>query len=97
MQTLTHARNQIGPLLDALIRELDVSGCATQRAYFARMRGQLDGATDHQTLSVAIMELSSSTAIGLTLPTTASALMGRILEKTAELIAQLEGVAPHVH
>ena len=97
MQTVTVARNEICPLLDALISELEASGCATQQAFFTRIRGQLHHAQDPFALSDTIMGLSSSEALGWDLPDTADVLMCRILEKTAELVRALEGAPPNVH
>ena len=97
MQRLAMARNRISPLLDQLISELDAEGCTTQKRYFNRIRSEFNRATDEQDLNSSIVELSASLAMGLQLPQTADALMARILEKTAELIAELEGQDPAIH
>ena len=97
MDKATTARNQLVPLLDHLIRELDAEGCATQRAYFARIRSHLDDASDDMSLQDSIIELGSSNAIGFQLSSTASALVDRILQKTAVLITELEGQPPAIH
>ena len=42
----TVVRNEICPLLDHLIRQLDAEGRATQKAHFKRIQRWLDGARD---------------------------------------------------
>ena len=97
MQRVTLAKNQISPLLDQLITELDAEGYATQKAYFARIRGRFANASDDMDLTATIVELSSGSAIGFRLPNTADVLMNRILEKVSLLIADLEGSEPRLH
>ena len=97
MHKVTLARTQIGPLLDQLIHELDAEGCATQRAYFARIRGRLNGAHDEWELATPIIELTSSPAIGFQLSQTADAILRRILQKAAPMIRDMEGVIPDIH
>ena len=97
MQRVTLARNQIGPLLDQLISELDANGCATQRRYFNRIRGEFNRANDEWDLTTSIVELTASPAMGLQLPDTADALMVRILEKASVLITELEGANANLH
>ena len=93
----TLAKNQISPLLDQLITELEAEGCATQKAYFARIRGRFANAHDDLDLSTTIVGLSSGTAIGFQLPSTADVLLNRILEKVAVMIVELEGSTPDLH
>ena len=97
MHKVTQARNQISPLLDQLITELDADGAATQKAYFNRVRGHLSGATDELELTATIVELSSCTAMGFKLSNTADAILARILEKVSTLIDVLEGETPSIH
>lgn len=97
MQRVTMARNQIGPLLDQLIHELDAEGCATQKRYFNRIRLEFNRATDEWDLSSSIVELTASPAMGLQLPHTADVLMSRILEKVSELTRELDGEPPALH
>ncbi len=97
MQKVTTARNELGPLLDELILQLEVEGSATQKAHFNRIRGHLYGAHDDWELAGSIIELSSSVAMGFRFSQTADALVSRILQKTSELVRELEGIDPAVH
>ena len=97
MEKATTARNEIGPLLDQLIYELDAEGYATQKAYFSRIRGLFLEASDELELSISIVELSAGPAIGFQMPSTANVLMSRILEKVASLTHELDGVNPDIH
>ena len=97
IEKVTLARNQIGPLLDRLIVELEAEGCATQRAYFNRIRHHLSVAHDDWELTTPIIELTSSPAIGFQLSSTAAAILSRILKKASHIVEDLEGVAPEVH
>ncbi len=97
MQHTTAARNELGPLLDQLITQLEQEGCATQKAHFKRIRGHLHGASDALDLSQSIIELSTCVAMGFRFSNTADALVNRILKKTAALVHELEGIEPNVH
>ncbi len=97
MEKVTVARNEIGPLLDELIVQLDSEGSATQRAHFHRIRGRLHRAHDDWDLTTPIIELSSSIAMGFRFSKTADALVNRILEKARELVEELEGTTPNYH
>lgn len=97
MEKVTIARNQIGPLLDQLIVELDAEGSSTQKAYFCRVRGHLAHAHDDFDLATPIIELSSSLALGFQFSSTANVLVSRIQEKAEELVRALEGVTPNIH
>jgi hypothetical protein len=90
MASTTEVRNEIGPLLDRLISQLDHEGSATQRAYFARIRRSLYGARYDWDLATPIRELSTTTAVGFKFSTDADVLIARILEKAATLAAELE-------
>lgn len=97
LQKVTIARNQIGPLLDQLILELDAEGSSTQKAFFKRVRGHLDLAYDDEDLTTSILELSSSLALGFQFSQTANVLIERIHEKVEELVQAMEGVEPRYH
>ena len=97
MQNVTAARNQIGPLLDELIVQLEVEGSATQKAHFNRIRGRLYGAHNPWELTTPIIELSTCVAMGFRFSLTADALINRILQKTAALVQELEGIEPSIH
>jgi len=93
----TAVRNEIGPLLDRLITQLDVEGSATQRAYFARIRRSLILATHELEIATPILELSTTTAVGFTFSTDADVLITRILEKAEQVTADLEYPFPTLH
>jgi len=97
MQKPTVARNEIGPLLDELIVQLDEEGSATQRAHFNRIRGRLYRAHNEWDLTTPIIELSSCVAMGFRFSKTADALIARILQKTSDLVRELEGIDPDIH
>ena len=97
MQSVTNARNKIGPLLDQLISELEAEGLATQQRYFHRIRLDFNRANDDLDLTATIVELSSCTALGIQLPGTADVLMSRILEKVSELTREIAGSPPAIH
>ncbi len=97
MQKVTAARNELGPLLDQLIVQLEAEGSATQKNHFNRIRGRLYGASDDWDLTRPIIELSSCVAMGFRFSQTTAPLIRRILEKTAGLVEELEGVTPNIH
>lgn len=97
MEKVTVARNEIGPLLDELIVQLEAEGSATQKAHFNRIRGRLHQAHDEWDLTTPIIELSSCTAMGFRFSQTADALVHRILEKAQVLVDELEGEPPRMH
>ncbi|MEM7001318.1 MAG: hypothetical protein AAF529_11065 [Pseudomonadota bacterium] len=90
MQKVTIARNQLSPLLDALIAQLEADGRSSQKAYFARVRGNLNGANDEWDLGASMVEISSGNAMGFELPPAADALMQRLLEKISQLGAEMD-------
>ena len=97
MQSATYARNEIGPLLDRLIKQLGQEGRATQRAYFARIRRTLNHAQHDVDLVTPIQELSTTTAVGFEFSSDADALISRILEKADALFEALDAVTPPPH
>ena len=97
MQRTTEARNAIGPLLDQLIVQLDAEGCATQCAYFARIRRSLYHARHDIELAAPIMELSTSAVVGFRFSNDADVLISRILEKAEQLADELEYAWPTFH
>jgi len=97
MHHTTAARNEIGPLLDQLIRQLDAEGSATQKAHFKRIRVHLYGAHDNLDLTQSMIELATCTAMGFRFSNTADALVNRILTKTIDMVTALEGIRPVVH
>ena len=90
MSSSTEIRNQIGPLLDRLIVQLDDEGSATQRAYFARIRTSLYRAQHDWDMATPIRELSTTSAVGFTFSSDADALISRILQKAGQLAEQLD-------
>jgi len=97
MQHTTAARNEIGPLLDQLIKQLDTEGRATQRAHFDRIRRSLYHARYDTELTTPILELSTSVAVGFSFSNEADVLVSRILEKAEGLAQELEFAQPTPH
>jgi len=91
MERATSIRNELGPLLDRLISQLDEEGSATQRAYFARIRRGLEQAHHETELVTPIRELYCTPAVGFSFSSDASPLIERILEKAEKLARDLEG------
>lgn len=91
MERATSIRNELGPLLDRLITQLDAEGSATQRAYFARIRRCLEQAHQDTELVTSIRELYCTSAVGFSFSTDATPLIDRILEKAEVLARDLEG------
>lgn len=90
MRRTTSVRNQIAPLLDQLISQLDAEGSATQRAYFLRIRRELDRARHEAELLSPIRDLTTTTAVGFSFSSDAGALIARILQKAEELGRDLD-------
>ncbi len=97
MRRATEARNEIGPLLDQLIRQLDVEGSATQRSFFARIRRSLQHARHDVDLATPILELSTTCMVGFRFSNDADVLISRILEKAGQLADELETPTPTIH
>ena len=97
MEKVTEARNEIGPLLDELIERLEAEGQATHKNHFKRIQLHLRVANDDWELASPIMELSTCVAMGFRFSSDARPLINRILEKTTELVAELEGSTPTRH
>ncbi len=97
MGKTTAARNEIGPLLDQLILQLDGEGSMTQRAHFARIRRSLYLARTDTDLARPILALSTSTAYGFKFSNDADALVSRIIEKLADFEDKTPGGPPPVH
>jgi hypothetical protein len=91
MERATSVRNELGPLLDRLISQLDAEGSATQRRYFARIRHSLEQAHHDAELVTPIRELYCTSAVGFSFSSDASPLIDRILEKAEQLARALEG------
>ena len=97
MQHTTLARNEIAPLLDHLIRQLDQEGRATQRAYFARLRSWLEHAADNAEVAARIRELSVTEPLGFQFSQDTLAIVRRISEKTQSLAEALDRDQPSRH
>jgi hypothetical protein len=52
METVTLVRNELGPLLDRLITQLEHEGKLTHQAHFSRIRSRLNCANDDWELGV---------------------------------------------
>ncbi len=90
MRRTTSVRNEIAPLLDQLIHQLDAEGSATQRAYFARIQRELERARHEVELVTPMRELTSTIAVGFSFSSDAGALIARILEKAEQLSRDLD-------
>jgi hypothetical protein len=97
MRRSTVARNEIEPLLDRLLDQLESEGSATQRAYFMRIRRSLASATDEVSLTTPIVALSTSPVVGFRFSSDADVLIRRIVEKAAQLGAELHPPTPRLH
>lgn len=93
----TLARNEIGPLLDELIRQLGEEGRTTHRAYFVRIRRSLEHAQDEVMLAQPIIALTTTNAVGIELSADAQTLHLRIVEKAAAMVTLLEATHPIRH
>jgi hypothetical protein len=91
MERATSVRNELGPLLDSLISQLDAEGSATQRAYFARIRRCLEQADQDTEVVTSIRDLYCTSAVGFSFSSDATPLIDRILEKAERLARDLEG------
>ena len=87
MHKVTLARNEISPLLDRLIQQLEAEGRLTQRAHFRR----IEVAHNDWDLKSPIIDLSSAAAMGFKFSSVADALVVRILDKTLVLVDELAG------
>ena len=87
MHKVTLARNEISPLLDRLILQLEAEGRLTQRAHFRR----IEVAHNEWDLTPPMIDLSSASAMGFKFSSTADALVARILDKTKVLVDALTG------
>jgi hypothetical protein len=97
MGKTTAARNELGPLLEALIIQLDGEGSMTQRAHFDRIRRSLYHARTDTDLARPILALSTSTVYGFKFSNDADALVNRIIEKIAELEVDPALKPPDLH
>ena len=91
MHKVTLARNEISPLLDRLILQLEAEGRLTQRAHFRRIQRRIEVAHNEWDLTPPIIDLSSASAMGFKFSSTAHALVARILDKTQVLVDELAG------
>ena len=92
METGTLVRNELAPLLDRLIMQLENEGQLTYRAHFTRIRTHLIRAHSDWELARPIIDLSAATAMGFEFSNTADALVTRILSKSMGLIRQINGI-----
>ena len=91
-----HARNEIDPLLSALINVLGTRGRATERAIYAGIRERLRKARDPCELARPFNDLSAMAHMRRPPSGDADCLLARILEK-AERLALIEDPAPVIH
>jgi hypothetical protein len=91
MHKVTLARNEISPLLNRLIQQLEAEGRLTQRAHFRRIQRRIEVAHNDWDLKSPIIDLSSAAAMGFKFSSVADALVVRILDKTQVLVDELAG------
>ena len=92
METGTLVRNELGPLLDRLIVQLEDEGKLTYRAHFTRIRTHLISAHEDWELARPMIDLSAANAMGFKFSSTADALVTRILNKSQRLMRQINGI-----
>ena len=92
METGTLVRNELAPLLDRLIVQLEDEGQLTYRAHLTRIRTRLIRAHSDWELASPIIDLSAASAMGFEFSNTADALVTRILSKSMGLIRQITGI-----
>ena len=97
METVTLVRNELGPLLDKLIMQLEREGNLTYRAHFTRIRRRLNCANPDWELATPIIDLSAADAMGFQFSSSADVLVARILLKSQRLIRQLNGLDKPKH
>ncbi len=86
-QPIIDARNQLDPLLEVLVAQLGDEGRSTKQAFFNRIRGSIQRASDEVDLAGPFMELSTAAFVGFEFSPDAAVLIDRILLK-AETIAE---------
>ena len=91
MLNVTLARNEISPLLDRLILQLEAEGQLTQRVHFCRIQQRIEVADNEWDAKTPVNDLSSASAMGDNSSSTADALVSRILDKTQVLLDELAG------
>ena len=96
METVTLVRNELGPLLDRLIMQLEREGNLTYRAHFTRIRRRLIAPTMTGNWRH-IIDLSAADAMGFQFSSSADVLVARILLKSQRLIRQLNGLDQPKH
>ena len=89
MDPVITARNEIEPLLSALIRQLNQEGRATPQAIFTHIHTSLTQARNELELITPFNELTTSASVGFDLSSEASVLLDRIIEKAKRLSAEL--------
>ena len=89
-------RNEIDPLLSALIRQLTAEGRATERAIYGRIHDSLRNAKNPCELARSFSDLSIMSQVRPGPAGDAQLLLARILEKAAEL-ALAADESPTVH
>lgn len=89
-RTSTVARNELTPLLEELIRQLEEEGRATEHACFRRIKRRLESARDDTALAASIVALSTTAAVGFARSEASKPLLNRIVEKATLVGSQLD-------
>lgn len=90
------ARNEIEPLLSALIRELAAQGRTTERAIYSGIRDRLCSARNPCELTRPFHDLSAMAYMRRPSGNDADCLLARILEKT-ERLSLAANPSPEIH
>ncbi|MEM1433989.1 MAG: hypothetical protein AAGG11_08055 [Pseudomonadota bacterium] len=96
-RTSTVARNELTPLLEELIRQLEEEGRATEHACFRRIKRRLECAHDDTALAASIVALCTTAAVGFARSEVSKSLLERIEEKAALVSSQLDRPRSRVH
>ena len=97
MDHVTHARNEIEPLLTQLIRQLRIEGRATEMAVYSRIQHYLRSAKHNHELARPFSDLSTTANVCFTLPGEANILLERIIEKAEILVCEMENQSGAIH
>jgi hypothetical protein len=96
MDPVIAARNELEPLLAALIQQLNSDGRATPRAIYKHIHASLTQARTEMELTIPFNELSTSASM-FELSAEATVLLGRIVKKTEWLASERRDIICVTH
>lgn len=96
-RTTTVARNELTPLLEVLLRQLEEEGRATEHACFRRIKRRLESARDDTALAASIVALSTTAAVGFARSEPSKTLLDRLVEKATLVSSRLDQPRSCVH